>query len=159
MKKSISYFVAFVVLLSLQFGQLFAQQEQKKGAVLAFEKEREDLGTMFIDELKQTNLEIKFTNEGDQPLVISQVRGCCGTRIVDYPRTPVLPGEEGTINISYRLANRAHRVSRTVTVTSNNAEGSNVVYRLVGEVVDRAQQPLNMNREGAMIPTANPGRR
>ncbi len=87
-------------------------------------------------------MEIKFTNDGDQPLVLSQVRGCCGTRIVDWPRTPVLPGEEGTINISFRLASRAHKVSRTVTVVSNNNSGASH-YRIVGEVVERKFQQLD----------------
>jgi hypothetical protein len=133
---------------------LMAQQKNQKGAVLSFEKEREDLGTMYVDELKQTNMKIKFTNEGDQPLVLSQVRGCCGTRIVDWPRTPVLPGEEGIINISYRLASRAHKVSRTVTVTSNNSSGT-LHYRIVGEVIERSTQQLNPAKSDLMDNKSN----
>ncbi len=134
--------------------QLMAQQKIQKGAVFSFEKEREDLGTMYIDELKQTDLKIKFTNDGDQPLVLSQVRGCCGTRIVDWPRTPVLPGEEGIINISFRLASRAHKVSRTVTVVSNNKSGT-LHYRIIGEVVERKLQQLNPAKSDLMDTKSN----
>lgn len=153
--KKLLYITSFAMLFLFGTNSLLmAQQKNQKGAVFAFEKEREDLGTMYVDELKQTNMEIKFSNDGDQPLVLSQVRGCCGTRIVDWPRTPILPGEEGTINISFRLASRAHKVSRTVTAVSNNNSGASH-YRIVGEVVERKFQQLDPAKSDLMDTKSN----
>jgi hypothetical protein len=151
--KKLLYITSFAMLFLLGANSLLlAQQKNQKGPVFSFEKEREDLGTMYVDELKQTNLEIKFTNDGDQPLVLSQVRGCCGTRIIDWPRTPILPGKEGTINVQFRLAARAHKVSRTVTAVSNSGTAH---YRIVGEVVERKFQQLDPAKSDLMDTKSN----
>jgi len=114
-----------------------ADENEKKGPVLEFEKSRQDYGTVYVDDLPDGNLEIKFTNTGDEPLVISNVRACCGTRVTDWPREPIMPGDEETIEVSFRLAPRPQRISRTVTVNYNNEERPTVRYRIVGQVVER----------------------
>ncbi len=114
-----------------------ADENEKKGPVLEFEKSRQDYGTVYVDDLPDGNLEIKFTNTGDEPLVISNVRACCGTRVRDWPKEPIMPGDEETIEVSFRLAPRPHRISRSVTVNYNNEERPTVRYRIVGQVVER----------------------
>lgn len=114
-----------------------ADENEKKGPVLEFEKSRQDYGTVYVDDLPDGNLKIKFTNTGDEPLVISNVRACCGTRVRDWPREPIMPGDEETIEVSFRLAPRPQRISRTVTVNYNNEERPTVRYRIVGQVVER----------------------
>ena len=106
---------------------------------LTFENERKDFGTIYMDTLDFTtpfNIDIKFTNTGDAPLVVSNVRACCGTRVTDWPKEPIMPNGEGIINVSFRLAQRAQRISRTVTVNYNNENQPSIVYRIVGEVVE-----------------------
>ncbi len=124
------------VLIAILLGMGAALSQESEGAVLKFENEILDLGELYTDEVAQTKLDIKFTNEGDKPLVLSNVRGCCGTRVHEWPHEPVLPGEEGTIKIEYRIAPRPQKISRTVTVTSN-AEKSTSVFRITGQVLER----------------------
>ncbi len=111
-------------------------QEKKDGPELKWELNRYDYGTVYLDDLPETKLDIKFTNEGNEPLVLSHVRACCGTRVNSWTREPIMPGEEGSIKVEFRLAPRAHRISRTVTVTSN-ADPATSIFRIVGEVVER----------------------
>ena len=106
------------------------------GPVLQFDQKSIELGTLFSDEVGQTNLDISFTNTGDQPLVLSSARGCCGTRIVSWPREPIAPGEKGIISIEFRLQPRVQSVSRTVTVVSNDPEPQKII-RIRGQVVER----------------------
>lgn len=42
-----------------------------------------------------------FTNKGDKPLVIKQVRASCGCVDVAYDQTPVAPGQHGEITLVY----------------------------------------------------------
>ncbi len=126
----------FFITIAIVLGIGTAISQESEGAVLKFEKEILDLGELYTDEVKQTKLDIKFTNDGDNPLILSNVRGCCGTRIHEWPHEPVLPGEEGTIKIEYRIAPRPQKISRTITVTSN-AEKSTSVFRITGQVVER----------------------
>lgn len=109
--------------------------EEIAGPDLKFSEESLNLGQLSISELETFSRDIEFKNEGDQPLILSQVRGCCGTRIIEWPREPIAPGEVGVIKIQFRLAPRAHNVRRTVTVLSNDKQGQKV-FRILGEVVE-----------------------
>ncbi len=111
--------------------------DDKKGPELTFENPRHDYGRVYVDEMPETKFGIKFKNTGNEPLIISNVRACCGTQVRAWPREPIMPGEEGVIDIEFRLVPRPQRISRTVTVNYNHAERPTVVYRIVGEIVSR----------------------
>ena len=123
----------------LMFVLMSVSAEEKKGPQLKFENDRHDYGTVYVDELPDGELAINFSNSGDEPLLLSNVRACCGTRVTQWPREPILPGEEGTINIQFRLAPRAQRISRSVTVTYNNEERPTERFRITGQVVEREE--------------------
>lgn len=127
--------IAVLVFCLLISAGLFSQE--KKGAELKFEKDMELLDTLYVNELETQKLEIEFENKGDEPLVLSYVRGCCGTRIKSWTKEPVMPGEKGKIEVEFRLAPRPHKISRTVSVMSNDPEGMKV-FRIRGEVVEQA---------------------
>jgi hypothetical protein len=118
------------------------QAGEKKGPEFTFKKDIHDYGVIYLDDMPETKLEIKFSNTGDEPLILSNVRACCGTRVTQWPREPILPGEEGVINIEFRLAPRPQRISRTVTVTSNDQNNQSHIFRIRGEVKERGQ-PAN----------------
>ena len=116
------------------------QAEEKKGPQFKFENDRHDYGTVYLDDMPETKLAINFSNTGDEPLIVENVRACCGTRVTQWPREPIAPGEEGVINVEFRLAPRPHRISRTVTVTYNNSERPTERYRITGQVVAREEE-------------------
>lgn len=116
--------------------------QEKKGAELTFSKEQEDIGQILASDVKPYSLEIEFENTGDEPLIISNVRGCCGTRIKEYPKEPLLPGDKAHVTIEFRIAPRPHRVSRTVSIMSNDADGMKV-FRIRGEVIDEKSAAEN----------------
>jgi len=130
-----SFFIAGLILLAA----MVVKADDKKGPQLTWEKNRHDYGTVYVDDMPETKMAINFSNTGDEPLILSNVRACCGTRVTQWPREPILPGEEGTINIEFRLAPRAQRISRTVTVTYNNEEKPTERYRIVGQVIEREE--------------------
>lgn len=109
--------------------------EKQIGAQLEYKSQDAQLGTLYTDELEPVQMEIEFSNEGDEPLVISQVRGCCGTRIKNWSKQPVMPGEKGIVEIEFRLAPRPHNINRTISVMSNDPRGMRV-FRIRGEVAD-----------------------
>ena len=131
--------VFFISLMVLGIPLLTAQVA---GPKFVYAKDVIDLGTLYTDNLDVTTLEIEFVNEGNQPLVVSQVRGCCGTRVTKWTTEPVNPQGKGSIQIEFRLAPRAQNISRTVTATSNDPE-VNKVIRIIGKVEEgspKAQQ-------------------
>ncbi len=128
---------SFIGVLALLASAVYA--EDKKGPQLEFENSRHDYGTIYLDDMPDTKMAIKFSNTGDEPLVLNNVRACCGTRVTQWPREPIAPGEEGTINIEFRLAPRPQRISRTVTVNYNNTERPTQTFRITGQVVEREE--------------------
>jgi hypothetical protein len=112
-------------------------QEATSGPKITFDPPSHNYGTVYVDDLPDTNLDISFTNTGDIPLTLTNVRACCGTRVLSWPKEPVAPGKEGMITVQFRIAPRAQRISRTVTLTYSDPDPKNVIYRITGEVVER----------------------
>ncbi len=78
--------------------------------------------------------EFTFSNTGKVPLVLSNVRASCGCTVPEWPKEPVLPGEEGVIKIKYTTVNRPNVINKAVIVHSN-ADNKQVILRIKGEVV------------------------
>src|SRR5699024_12878593 len=82
-------------------------------AEMTFEESTIDYGT--IKKGSDGLRVFKFTNTGDEPLVISNVRSTCGCTVPKRPTEPILPGDTGEIEVKYntRLIGPSRR---TVTV-------------------------------------------
>ncbi len=120
-------------ILVLGTTMLFGQQA---GPKFSYSTSMIDLGTLYIDELEPTmKVNIEFFNTGNQPLVVSHVKGCCGTRITSWTNTPLNPEEKGTISIEFRLNPTPQNISRTITATSNDPDQPTNIIRVVAKVV------------------------
>lgn len=88
-------------------------------AEMTFEETTIDYGT--ITKGSEGLRVFKFTNTGDQPLVISNVRSTCGCTVPKRPTDPILPGDTGEIEVKYNTK-LVGPIRRTVTVYSNATE-------------------------------------
>ena len=59
----------------------------------------------------------KFTNSGNEPLIISNAKGSCGCTVPSYPKDPILPGKSANIEVRYDIA-RLGPFQKTVTITT-----------------------------------------
>ena len=100
-------------------------------AEFKFEKETHDFGK--IPQGKPVSVEFKFTNVGDEPLIINNVESVCGCTVPKYTNTPVLKGKTGTITVTYNAAALAP-FSKGLTIRSNAKTPIKVIY-IKGEVV------------------------
>ncbi len=87
---------------------------------------------------------LKFTNVGKSPIIITNVKGSCGCTVPTSPKEPIMPGEEGEIQIKY-ATNRIGPFSKTVTITSN-AERSNIVIPVKGKVLNDEDSQLLLKK-------------
>jgi hypothetical protein len=76
----------------------------------------------------------KFTNKGKDTLDIKDIKTSCGCTAALVSNKKINPGKEGTIKIDLDTKNREGRMSRTVTVTSNDPEEPNKVITIYAEV-------------------------
>lgn len=93
--------------------------------VISFDKTTQHLG--FVRQGDTLHFQYKFTNTGNQPLVITDTKVECGCTVVDKSAGPVLPGKQGTIQVTFHTNNAIDRQDRTVTVLSNAANSPAVV--------------------------------
>jgi hypothetical protein len=77
-----------------------------------------------------------FTNTGDQPLIVNNVRASCGCTTPQWTKEPVLPGKTGKIEVAYNPKNRPGPFSKSVNVYSNT-QPSVTVLRIKGTVKPR----------------------
>ena len=76
-----------------------------------------DFGT--IQEGKVVERVFNFTNNGQAPLVISNITASCGCTSPDWTKSPVQPGETGFVKVVFNSAAKSGAQSPTVTIQAN----------------------------------------
>lgn len=110
---------------------------QEKTAEFKFVEETHDFGK--ITQGKPVSFVFKFTNIGEEPLIISAVESTCGCTVpVVEPKqgTPILKGQSGAITITYNAAVAAP-FTKFVKITSNSKTPLKMLY-IKGEVIAAA---------------------
>jgi hypothetical protein len=98
---------------------------------IKFNKLEHDYGT--IERGSDGQCEFTFTNKGNKPLILSNVRASCGCTVPQWTREPVGPGENGTIKVKYNTQITG-AFNKTIIVNSN-AANQTVSLRVKGQVV------------------------
>lgn len=111
-----------LLITSITGNILFAQS----GAQITFSEEKHSFGE--IEEGPKVNHEFMFINTGTEPLVLSNVKASCGCTTPSWPKEPILPGEEGSIMVTYNTARRIGAFNKSITITSNSNEITKVLY-------------------------------
>lgn len=126
-------FLQLMMVFSLVIAVSSAMAQGK--AQIKFEKQTHDFGSFKEADGVQTTT-FKFKNDGDVPLVLTNVRASCGCTTPKWTREPVAPGASGDIQVSYNPKNRPGSFNKSVTVTSN-AVVKTQVLRITGKVAPR----------------------
>ena len=83
----------------------------------------------------------EFTNTGNAPLIISEVKSSCGCTVPKKPDGPIAPGASNTIQVKYDT-NRVGPIRKTVTVYSNAADEPIKALKIKGEVLAAGKSVL-----------------
>ena len=114
----------------------FAAQAQQ--AKISFKEDTVDYGN--IAKGSDGVRVFEFTNTGDAPLIISDVKSSCGCTVPKKPDGPIAPGASSTIQVKYDT-NRVGPIRKTVTVYSNASEPM-VALKIKGEVMSDSSSVL-----------------
>jgi hypothetical protein len=86
-------------------------------AIINFENTEHDFGD--IMEGEKVSYSFKFTNVGKNDLVITSVSSTCGCTVTDFPKDPIKPGENGTIEVNFNSSGRSGKQVKVITVATN----------------------------------------
>jgi hypothetical protein len=145
-KTDVMYKKGFCIALLILPAFLMKAQESSSGApaadpnaaVMSFETKDHDFGT--IDQDGNGTYLFLFTNTGREPLMIKEAHGSCGCTVPKWPHEPVPPGQRDTIRVTYDTHTHIGAFQKTVTITSNAKEGTDVLA-IKGKVLAKPKYP------------------
>ncbi|MDD2635875.1 MAG: DUF1573 domain-containing protein [Bacteroidales bacterium] len=124
--KKILLIVGIVLFSSVLFAQQSGPSISWDKKVHDFEKFQEADGVVVAT--------FNFTNTGNEPLYITNVRASCGCTSPEWSKEPVKSGDQGYVKVAYNPARRPGKFNKSVTVTTNEFQPTSVL-RIMGEVV------------------------
>lgn len=113
-----------------------------------FESMEHDFGT--ISEGEVIEHVFTFKNNGQAPLVISNIQASCGCTSPDWTKSPIKPGDEGFVKVVFNSAGKSGVQSPTVTIQANTTPN---VTRL------RLKGTVNQRTASAAKPSLGPVKR
>lgn len=125
----------------------FSVIAQDKVAKIEFKTAEIDYGT--IEKGADGVRVFEFTNTGNAPLIISNVKSSCGCTVPKWPRAAILPGDSGEIQVKYDT-NRVNPIRKTITVTSN-ADTPTVALKIKGEVIDPSKTSVLAKKQKSVM--------
>lgn len=88
---------------------------------ITFAENAHDFGTITDGDVV-THI-FKFTNTGDEPLILGRCKGSCGCTVPQCPKEPIAPGAEGEIEVKFNSKGKGgaggKKNTKTVTINAN----------------------------------------
>lgn len=100
-------------------------KDPSKLPIMSFETMEHDFGE--IMEGEKVSFSFKFKNTGKSDLLISNYSATCGCTVPDYPRTPIKPGDDGLVTVSFNSTGKHGVQHKTVTLSTNCEPNSTVL--------------------------------
>jgi hypothetical protein len=123
--KKILAILAFIALYAT------AQAQAQSGPVMTFDTTTIDYG--IINQGAEAIWKFKFTNTGNEPLIIKTVKSSGGSTVPTYPKEPIMPGESNVIQVRYDT-HRFGVFTKTVTLITNENTDDTHILTIKGEV-------------------------
>lgn len=168
MIKKISLLLVCILAVSLAYSQVTPtpishpdapQQERSPedgGPFMEFESLTVDYGV--IDQHSEPLRILKFSNKGDEPLVITNAKGSCGCTVPLWPKEPIMPGETSEIEIRY-ATNRVGPFTKTVKFSTNEvANAPQHVIKVTGKVLKQDEEESVPSTEPTMLSPGGGGK-
>ena len=133
-------FVLTILFAVLGLGCAFAQDKTTvttasdktiNGPKISFTEAVHNYGN--IAKGSEGNCEFEFTNNGNEPLILSNVRASCGCTTPNWSKEPIMPGQKGSIKVHYNT-NNVGGFNKSITVTSNAVDTPRMVLKIRGKV-------------------------
>ena len=147
--------VLLIGILVMTVGLAKAQEVKTtdgNGPEIEFEKLVHDYGDVPYNGDGQC--EFRFTNTGNEPLILQKPKSSCGCTVPSWPKEPILPGESDVITVTYRTT-KVGAINKSITVTSNAKVNSTVVLRIKGKVLEQVVETLPEKETGEGSPVNN----
>ena len=90
-----------------------------------------------VNEGDKVNYTFKFVNKGSSNLVIKDVKTSCGCTAALLSQDNLAPGQEGTLKVELDTKNRSGKMSRTVTINSNDPKDPAKILTIYADIMKK----------------------
>lgn len=101
---------------------------------IKFDKVVHDFGSIQQDTI--VNVTFTFKNTGSSVLVIERIKTGCGCTNTNLSKKELKPGEQGTLEIAFDSAGYSGKVTRTITVYTNDPDEKEVKLKISANVIE-----------------------
>ena len=112
---------------------------------IKFEEETHDFGR--ITQGEKVIHGFKFKNTGGANLIIVSASGSCGCTTPKKPEKPILPGEEGIIDVVFASEGKSGMINKSVTVVTNCEPSTKIIYITADIVVPEENNPNSIKEK------------
>jgi hypothetical protein len=141
-----------IFLLSVVFIAFTQVLQAQSSAEISFAEEKFDFGE--LNEGPKVSHDFNFVNTGKEPLILSNVKASCGCTTPSWTKEPILPGEKGTILVTYNTAKRVGSFNKSITITSNASVATKVLY-INGNVIALVEEETMPIKQPSMMAPSN----
>ncbi len=120
------------LILTIKCNVVLPEQSKTSAPHLEFNQTQHNFGK--VQEGKVYTHSFQFSNTGKETLLIKDVKSSCGCAVASISSKELKPGETASLKVELDTSNRKGRMSRTLTVISNDPEDPNKVLTLYAEV-------------------------
>jgi hypothetical protein len=121
------FFSIFCVMISA-----FSCQSQTGKADFHFQQEVYKFGKVKAGKIIEFSY--TFTNNGTDPLIISDIKVTCGCTVPAFPKEPVAPGQKSVISVKFDTKGKIGYQDRTLEIFSNARKNPKII-RFKGTVI------------------------
>jgi hypothetical protein len=99
---------------------------------IKFDEEIFDFGK--ISQGEKVSHAFYFKNTGNKSLVITSASGSCGCTVPEWPKEPVLPGQNAKVNVIFNSEGKSGYQEKTITIVTN-CEPATRIIKIKTEII------------------------
>lgn len=110
------------------------------GPKIKFDKTEHDFGVINEGDVVETVF--TFTNSGKSELIITSAKGSCGCTVPEWPKEPIMPGEDGQIKVKFNSDKKPNLQQKQITLVTNTDEGKEIL-KIKAQVTPKSKVQQN----------------
>ena len=121
------------MLLTIAGNVILSGDDTGKSPIIYFPETQHDFGQ--VKEGEKVNYTFKFANKGSSNLIVKDIKTSCGCTAALLSADNLPPGQEGTIQVELDTKNRSGKMSRTITVRSNDPKDPAKILTIYADIL------------------------
>ena len=89
---------------------------------------------VFMEKDGKVTCQMRLVNTGNEPLLIVKAQAGCGCTAINYPETPIQPGDTATVSITYNPSGRPGQFTKQAIIFTNTVP-KRTILEISGNVI------------------------